>query len=138
MFRVSKILNQYFPLSKILNHYLENTESVFPFCPVKVLSISRVSKILNHYFLRIKNTDSVCFVSDRAELFHASLKVSLCHWCQHLPPHVFAIGRALTSMILRLCIIDSLRMETPIAVDPHVETSYFRLLELRTSSETFV
>ena len=30
-------------------------------------------------------------------------------------------------MILRLCIIDSLRMETPIAVDPHVETSYIRL-----------
>ena len=123
MFRVSKILNQYFPLSKILNDYLGNTESVFPFCPVNVLSISRVSKILNHYFLRIENTDSVCFVSDRAELFHASLKVSLCHWCQHLPPHVFAIGRALTSMILRSCFIDSLRMETPIAVDPHVETS---------------
>ena len=123
MFRVSKILNQYFPPSKILNHDMENTESILPFCRVKVFSISRVSKILNHYFLRIENTDSVCFVSDRAELFHASLEVSLCHWCQHLPPHVFAIGRALTSMILRLCIIDSLRMETPIAVDPHVETS---------------
>ena len=128
MFRVSEILNQYFPLSKILNDYLGNTESVCPFCPVKVLSISRVSKILNHYFLRMKNTDSVCFVSDRAELFHASLRVSLCHWCQHLPPHVFAIGRALTSMILRLCIIDSLRTETPIAVDPHMETSYLRMI----------
>ena len=123
MFQVSKILNQYFPLSEILSHYLENTESVFPFCPVKVLSSSRVSKILNHYFLRVENIDSVCFVPDRAELFHASLKVLLCHCFQHLPAHVFATGRALTSMILRLCIIDSLRMETPIAVDPHVETS---------------
>ena len=75
-------------------------------------------RVLEWIEKKTADSDSVFFVSGRAELFHASLKVSLCHWCQHLPPHVFAIGRALTSMILRLCIIDSLRMETPMAADP--------------------